>query len=142
MEIKHNDATPNRPEGDRVLDAPYVFADLPAFTEQVKDEKAWEKSDRNSITVFKTEGMTIVLTAMKEGAVIKDNSVHGFFTVQVLEGSVKMETLEGDINMNKHQLISFHPKVPHSIEAGTDCTLLLLTYDLSTAYTPLPNNNR
>ena len=142
MEIKHNDATPNRPEGDRVLDAPYVFADLTAFTEQVKDEKAWEKSDRNSITVFKTEGMTIVLTAMKEGAVIKDNTVNGFFTIQVLEGNVKMETLEGDISMSDNQLISFHPRVPHSIEARTNCMHLLMTYDLSTAYTPLPHNNR
>jgi quercetin dioxygenase-like cupin family protein len=140
MEIKQQDATPNRPEGDRVLDAPYVFADLPTFTEQVKDEKAWQKSDRNAITVFKTEGMTIVLSAMKEGAVIKDNTVNGFFTVQVLEGAIRMETLEGDTNMTQHQLISFHPKVPHSIEASSDCVLLLLTYDLSTAYTPLPTN--
>lgn len=142
MEIKHNDATPNRPEGDRVLDAPYVYADLPGFAEQVKDEKAWERSDRNSITVFKTDGMTIVLTAMKEGAVIKDNTVNGYFTVQVLEGKIRMETLEGDINMTQHQLISFHPKVPHSIEANADSVLLLLTYDLSTAYTPLPTSDR
>src|SRR6187549_525713 len=120
MEIKRNEATRNRPEGDRVLDAPYVFADLPEFTRQVKDEKAWEKSDRNAITVFKTEGMTIVLTAMKEGAVIKDNTVNGFFTVQVIEGSVRMETLEGDNKMTSNQLISFHPGVPHSIEATTD----------------------
>ena len=138
MEIKHNDATPNRPEGDRVLDAPYVFADLPGFKEQVKDEKAWEKSDRNAITVFKTEGMTIVLSAMKEGAVIKDNTVNGYFTVQVLEGSIRMDTLEGDIKMTEHQLISFHPRIPHSIEALTDCVMLLFTYDLSTAFTPLP----
>src|SRR5687767_3724208 len=103
MEIKHNDATRNRPEGDRVLDAPYVFADLPAFIEQVKDEKAWEKSDRNAITVFKTQGMTIVLSAMKEGAVIKDNTVNGFFTVQVLEGSVRLETLEGDTKMDRSE---------------------------------------
>ena len=141
MEIKHNDATPNRPEGDRVLDAPYVFADLPAFIEQVKDEKAWGKSDRNAITVFKTEGMTIVLTAMKEGAVIKDNTVNGFFTVQVIEGSIRMETLEGDNKMTLNQLISFHPGVPHSIEATTDAVLLLFTYDLSTGFTPLPKRD-
>ena len=128
MEIKHNDATPNRPEGDRVIDAPYVFVDLPAFVEQVKDEKAWEKSDRNAITVFKSEGMTLVLSAMKEGAVIKDNTVNGFLTLQVIEGNFRVETLEGDIPMEEKQLIAFHPGVPHSIEAESDTVMLITTY--------------
>lgn len=131
MEIKRNEATPNRPEGDRVLDAPYVFADLPAFAEQVKDEKTWGKSDRNAITVFKTKGMTITLSALKCAAVIKDNTVNGFFTVQVLEGKIKMETLEGDIEMDQQQLITFHPGLPHSIEAITDTVLLLTIYDVN-----------
>ena len=130
MEIKHNDATLKRPQGERVLDAPYVFADLPAFTEQVKDEKTWQNSDRNAITVFKTDGMTIVLTALKEGAVIKDNTVNGFLTVQVLEGSIRMDTMEGDNKMEKHQLVNFHPRVPHSIEAITNAVILLFTYDV------------
>ena len=131
MEIKRNEATRNRPQGDRVLDAPYVFADLPAFTNQVKDEKTWEKSDRNAITVFKTEGMTITLSALKSAAVIKDNTVNGFLTVQVLEGKIKMETLEGDTEMDEHQLITFHPGVPHSIEAINDAILLLTTFDVN-----------
>ncbi len=138
MEIKHNDATLKRPEGERVLDAPYVLANLPEFTEIVKDEKTWETGDRNSITVFKTEGMTIVLTAMKEGAVIKDNSVNGFFTVQVLEGKIKMETLEGDFLMGVHQLISFHPRVPHTIEASRDSVILHFTYDVGISATREP----
>ena len=31
MENKRNEATLNRPEGDRVLDAPYVFINIPEF---------------------------------------------------------------------------------------------------------------
>lgn len=127
MEIKRNEATRNRPEGARVIDAPYVFADLTAFIEQVKDEKAWDNSDRNAITVFKTEGITIVLSALKEGAVIKDNIVNGFLTVQVLEGTIRMDTLEGDIDMQDNQLIAFHPNIPHSIEARSSSVLLLTT---------------
>ena len=130
MEIKHNDATTKRPEGDRVLDAPFVFADIPKFIGILKDEKTWEKNDRNAITVFKTEGMTIVLTLLKAGAFIRDNSVNGFLTVQLLEGSIRMETLERDYKMIQHQLISFHPEFPHSIEALSDSILLLFTYEL------------
>lgn len=130
MELKHNDSTNNRPQGDRVIDAPYVFCDLPAFTEQVKDEKAWEKSDRNAITVFKSGNSTLVLSAMKEGAVIKDNTVDGFFTIHVLEGSIRVETLGGDLDMCDQQLIVFHRGVPHSIEAKKDSVLLLATRDI------------
>jgi hypothetical protein len=50
MEIKRNEATLNRPEGDRVIDAPFVFLDIPEFIHQVKKEKAWKKYDRNGIT--------------------------------------------------------------------------------------------
>ncbi|HEV7781343.1 MAG TPA: hypothetical protein VGO58_08750 [Chitinophagaceae bacterium] len=130
MEIKRNEATRNRPEGDRVIDAPYVFADLDAFKEQVKDEKAWEKNDRNGITVFKSGNMTIVLTMLKEGAVIKDNTLDGFLTLQVLEGVIRVETLEGDVDMGEKQLITFHPCVPHSIEARKDSVLLLISNDV------------
>ena len=130
MEIKRNDATRNRPLGDRVIDAPYVFADLPAFIDQVKDENAWGKSDRNAITVFKSAGMTIVLSALKEAAVIKDNVVDGFLILQVLEGSIKMETLEGDATLKENQMIVFHPCIPHSLEAESDSVILITTYDI------------
>ena len=55
MEAKRNEATLNRPQGDRVLDASYVFINLPAFIRQMKKEEAWGKNDRNGITVFKTD---------------------------------------------------------------------------------------
>ena len=130
MEIKRNDATLNRPWGDRVLDAPFVFADLPAFVEQLKTEDAWVKSDRNSITVFKSAGMTVVLSAFKEGAVIKDNVVDSFLSILVLEGTIKTVTLEGDGDMEKNQLMAFHPGIPHSLEAKTEAVLLITTYDV------------
>ena len=130
MEIKTNDATRNRPLGDRVLDAPYVYANLPAFIKQVKEEKAWGQSDRNSITIFKSDNITIVLTALKEGAVIKDNTVDGFLSVQVLEGALKMETLEGDGDMGEQHIMIFHPGIPHSFEATLYTVLLLTTYDV------------
>jgi quercetin dioxygenase-like cupin family protein len=134
MEIKRNEATRNRPEGDRVIDAPYVFADLAKFLEQVKSEKAWEKNDRNGITIFKTEGMTMVITILKEGAVIKDNTVNGHFTIQVLHGQLNMTTLEGDADLNVNQLITFHPGIPHSLEAKRDTVMLLTTVDVQATH--------
>ena len=68
MDEKFNKATTQRPQGNRVMDAPLVTIDLRSFTKQIRDEKAWKESDRNAITVFKTDGMRIVLIALHKDA--------------------------------------------------------------------------
>jgi quercetin dioxygenase-like cupin family protein len=129
MEYKRNDATLNRPEGDRVLDAPYVYMDLDKYTEQVKEEEAWDKNDRNGITMFKTDSLTTVLTCLHKGAAIKDNNVDGLFQVLVLDGRVRVTTFDGDVEMKENEMITFHPNVPHSIQAVKKSTLLLQTIE-------------
>jgi quercetin dioxygenase-like cupin family protein len=127
MEIKRNEATLNRPEGDRVLDAPYVFMDLNDFIKQLKDEEAWDKNDRNGITIFKTDNLTTVLTCLHKEAAIKDNSVDGLFQVQVLSGKVRVSTDDGDVDMKEGEMITLHPNVSHSLVALKKSTLLLQT---------------
>ena len=128
MEIKRNEATLNRPEGDRVLDGTYVFVDLPTYIRQIKEEKAWEKNDRNGITVFKSDHITIVITILQKGSAIRDSEMDEFLTVQVLDGNLRFVTPEGDIDAVKHQQITFHPKVKHSIEALSESIVLLTTF--------------
>ncbi len=130
MEIRRNEATINRPEGDRVLNAPYLFIDIPSFIEQVKQEKAWEKNDRNGITVFKSDQVTIVVTALQAGAEITENTVDGLLTVQLMKGDARIKTPGGDINMQAGQIISFHPGVPHSVTAISDAVFLLSNYTM------------
>ena len=127
MEMKRNEATLNRPEGDRVIDAPYVFMDLDQFIKQIKNEETWDKNDRNGITVFKTESLTTVLTCLHKDAAIKDNSVDGLFQVQVLGGRIRVTTADGDVEMEQGQMIVFHPGIKHSIEALKKSNLLLQT---------------
>ena len=127
MEIKRNDATLLRPEGDRVLDAPYVFMNFDEFRKQVKDEEAWEKRDRNGITIFKTDNLTTVLTCLHKDASIKENTVDGLFQVQVLDGKIRISTDDGDSEMKEGQMMVFHPNVRHSINALKKSTLLLQT---------------
>jgi len=125
MENKRNEATLNRPEGDRVIDAPYVFINTPEFIRQLMDEEAWQKNDRNSITVFKTSNMTMVLVCLHAKAVLKDNLVDGIVTIQVIEGIIKVTIPDGSVDMLTNQVIAFHQLVDHSIEALTDSVLLL-----------------
>lgn len=129
MEIKRNEATLNRPDGDRVLDGTYVFVDIPSYVRQLKDEKAWEKNDRNGITVFKSAHVTIVVTALQKGAAIQDNSVDGYLTVQILKGNVRISTPDGDVDATDAQMVNFHPNILHSIEATSDAIILLTTFN-------------
>lgn len=66
MEIKANEATSQRPEGNRLLNAELVEMNLEEFIDQIKSETTWDNSDRNSITIFKSETMRIVLMGLHE----------------------------------------------------------------------------
>jgi hypothetical protein len=127
MDLKYQESTINRPKGDRVIDAPYVIADLKKFRNQLKKEDAWENGDRNSITVYKSEGTTILLTCLKEDADLVDNKVEGLLTIQVLDGTVECMVHEDIVKVKKNQLIVLHEEIPISIRAKEESLLLLTT---------------
>ncbi len=128
MDIKYNIATPNRPDGSRLLDAPWVYADLETILEQLRAEQAWDKNDRNAITIFKTERFTLVAMIMKAGASIKRNSVDGFLTLHVLEGRAEIETQDCPVVLTPGNMLHLHPFINHNIIAREETTLLLSTH--------------
>ena len=128
MEIKRNEATPNRPKGDRVIDASYVFSNLRAVIEQIQDEKAWTSNDRNGITIFKSDNISLVVSAFKAGSVISENEVEGYLTIQMIKGKAVFSTYDGDTMLSESELVTLHPHVVHSFKASTDCVVLLTTF--------------
>ena len=125
MEEKFNEATSQRSQ-DRLLDAPSVSINLPAFTEQLKQESTWKESDRNSITVFKTNGMRIVLIGLRAGAEMAKHTANGHISVQVLEGQIKFTTDLQSVELSKGQMLALHERIPHSVLAIKE-TIFLLT---------------
>lgn len=123
--MKSNEATNNRPGNKRVIDAPYVFADLYQYKDQLKEEEAWGKYDRNGITLFKTDGITIVLTSLHAGATMEDNTTDGILNLQVIEGRIEVKVEGTKIKIKSGQMLSFHRNIEYSIEAMEDVTLLL-----------------
>lgn len=126
MENKSNDATPQRPEGDRIMDAPLVTIDLPSFIKQIKEEPAWKNSDRNAVTVFKTNGLRIVLIALHTNAEMKKHTANGIINLQIIEGHIQFNTDEQSVELNKGQLLTLHKGIPHSVLAKNE-TIILLT---------------
>lgn len=127
-EIKSNHSTGNRPEGDRILDAPYVFSDIPTYLEQLKSEKSWAKNDRNAITVYKSDKITIVIAILKSGAMVNDHSIDEALTFQVLAGELKVETEGRVFYTTAGQMMTFHAHLAHSIKAVADSEILITTY--------------
>jgi quercetin dioxygenase-like cupin family protein len=130
MSVKRNESTGNRPKGDRAIDAPYLVLNTPGYIDQLKQEPAWQKNDRNGITVFKSEGLTMVITAFHQGAQVNDLTVDGFLTVKVLEGKVRFISSEGNFEAVENDVIAFHPGVAKALEAMTEATILLTHFTI------------
>ena len=126
MEIKYNEATVNRPLGDRIIDAPIVLIDLEKYSRQLTDEDAWKKNGRNGITILKTSGLTMVLVWLHNDTVLMDNHINGHITIQVIEGTVECIIETNTMQLKKQQIISIHPGIIHSIRA-VEKSLLLIT---------------
>lgn len=125
MKEKFLDATTQRPEGDRSIDAPLTSIDLSLFMEQIKQEPSWKTSKQNAITVLKTNGLRIVLIALHEGMEISRHSAEGIISVQVLEGHIKFSTDQQSLELSKGQMLALHERIPHSVLAIKESMFLL-----------------
>ncbi len=134
MENKSNDATPQRPEGNRVLNAPLVEMNLDKFIDQIKNETTWTDSDRNSVTIFKSETMRIVLMGMHENAELKPHKANGVISVQVLEGKINFIAEQQHSLLEKGQMIALQENITHSVIALTE-SFFLLTLAMNRTHT-------
>jgi quercetin dioxygenase-like cupin family protein len=129
MEEKSNKATHQRPEGDRMLYAPLIDADLHKLMEQLRTEKAWKDSDRDSITIYKSDWLRIVLIGLHQGAELKTHKANGTISVQILDGHIKFVTKQQNIELHKGQMVVLDEKVDHCVVAIKE-TFFLLTLSI------------
>ena len=125
MENKSNDATPQRPEGERILNAPLVEMNLNETIKQIKNETTWVESDRNSVTLFKSETMRIVLIGLHENAELKPHKANGVISVQVVQGKIEFTAEQQNTHLEKGQMLALHENIVHSVKALTESFFLL-----------------
>lgn len=121
---KYNEATYNRPEGTRTLDAPVVRINLPEYIRQIMDEKAWANTTRNAITLLHNNYMRIVLVAIKGGNEMC-HGIAGALSIQVLRGRVNLETEEESFSMDEGDMAALQPRVQHYVYAEEQAIFLL-----------------
>lgn len=125
METKSNDATQLRPEGERILNAPLVEMDLNVFIQQIKSESTWTDSDRNSITIFKSDTMRILLIGLHENAELKPHKANGVISVQVLAGKIAFNAGQQTTYLETGQMVALQDNITHSVKAVTESFFLL-----------------
>lgn len=125
MEEKMNESTPQRPEGERMVNAPLVAIDLPRFMEQIKKETAWLNGPRNAITVFKSDYLRIVLIALHSGAELPTHTADGMISVQVLQGKLRFGTEAESVQLEHGGMVALHKGIPHSVLALEESMFLL-----------------
>ena len=124
-QYKSNDATPQRPAGERTLNGPLVEMNLNAFINQLKSESTWAESDRNSVTLFKSDTMRIVLIGLHENAELKPHKANGVISVQVLGGRIAFGTEQQTTQLEIGQMIALQANITHSVKALTEAFFLL-----------------
>ena len=62
------------PESERPLHGPLQRFDLGAEIDRLREERAWQRGQRNSITLRKGEGMNVVLLLMKAGDRLEEHA--------------------------------------------------------------------
>ena len=125
MKNKTDETTPQSFKTDGPTNTPLVEMDLNTYISQIKQQTSWPVSDRDSVTIFKSENMRIVLIGLRENAVIKTHSANGIISVQILEGKIHFTTEQKTVSLEKGQMIALHEKIPHSVVAVQESFFLL-----------------
>ncbi|MES2652087.1 MAG: hypothetical protein V4663_10115 [Bacteroidota bacterium] len=130
MQEKYNNATNQRPDGARPLDAAIIPIDIPKYIIQLKEEDSYAKNGKNAITVFKSDRITITLIALKEAQNFHpgQNDDTAIMSVQVINGLLSFESLGTVTTINEGQLLTLHQQLSFNVLAISDSICLLTLF--------------
>jgi hypothetical protein len=130
MEEKHNNATPQRPEGARALNASVLPIDMLKFIEQIKNEEAYLKNEKNAITVLKTKQVTVTIVALKPGEMLHPGNEEGvgMLILQVIDGYITFESRGERAELRKGYLLSLNDHLSFTARAKEESICLLTLF--------------
>ena len=114
-----------RPGSDRSLHGPLQGFDLEAEVSRLRGEKEWQEGRRNSITLRKGEGMSVVLLVMKAGDRLEEHSAPGPISLMTREGRIRFAAEGEAVEAGPETALMCNAGVRHSVEALSDAVCLL-----------------
>lgn len=113
-----------QPPRERFAGTEHLF-DLEAAAEALAREPAGERDGHRQITLFREDGVTVILFDFEAGGYLRDHSAAGLVMVQVLSGELRMTTPEGERVMRQDALLLLRPGIHHDVRAVSASRMLL-----------------
>ena len=107
------------------VDASIAKFNITELSKQLKHEEVWHSKKRNSVTVFKSDDLHILLIAMHAVTRMLGHKVEVPLTIQVLEGRIKVITEKETLALGKSNLLVLESGISHDIEAIKESVFLL-----------------
>lgn len=107
------------------MHGPLQSFDLVAEVAGLRGEEAFRGGRRNSITLRKGEGMSVVLLVMGAGDRLEEHAAPGPISLTVREGRVRFSTPEEEVEAGPETLLACDAGVRHSVEALEDAICVL-----------------
>ena len=108
------------PGSERPLHGAVQGFDLSAEADKLRAEEAFRGKRRNSITLRKGGGMSVVLLVMGSGDRLEEHASPGPITISVREGRIRFTTAEGEVEAGPETLLACDAGVRHAVEAVED----------------------
>ena len=107
------------------MHGPLQRFDLGTVVGRLKEEGAWQRGQRNSITLRKGGGMNVVLLVMKAGDRLEEHAAPGPLSLSVREGRIRFVAGEEVVEAESDTLLTCDAGVRHSVAALSDAVCLL-----------------
>lgn len=112
------------PRSDRPEAGPFVHLRLAEEVARLETEPAWRDGDRNAITLTK-QGVRLVLTTLRQGAVLHEHRVPTAATLHVLSGRMVLRMDGRPLELGPADVVTMEPGLAHAAEALADTAFLL-----------------
>jgi quercetin dioxygenase-like cupin family protein len=99
--------------------------DLGAEVARLREEEAFREGRRNSITLRKGEGMSVVLLVMGAGDRLEEHAAPGSISLAVREGRVRFSTPNGEVEAGPETLLACDAGVRYAVEAIEEAVCVL-----------------
>jgi quercetin dioxygenase-like cupin family protein len=113
------------PGSERPLHGPLQRFDLGTVAGRLKEEGAWQRGQRNSITLRKGGGLNVVLLVMKAGDRLEEHAAPGPLSLSVREGRIRFVAGEEVVEAESDTLLTCDAGVRHTVVALSDAVCLL-----------------
>ena len=113
------------PQSERPMRGPLQGFDLGAEVARLREEGAFRGGRRNSITLRKGEGMSVVLLVMGVGDRLEEHAAPGPISVVVREGRIRFATKDGEVEAGPETVLACDGGVRHAVEALEDAVCVV-----------------